>query len=399
SEVRIHSNNKSSQLSSELNAQAFTVGNDIYFNEGKYQPESSEGKYLLAHELTHTVQQGKNDLIRRTKSSHYGDFNDNSYKTLNDGAGNDIGVEMYLTFHPNNNVDAELIGMVQSVRTVENGSAIAIGGDATIKSRMIKAKDAVTTTSPTLSTDEGIQIDQAPENRNPLYAVEGAPAGDTKLSQGPTPGPVSALPAASSPGPHGELYSGWGAHGYHYTTGGHLKQKDAELHDLPMNGPTGNNYEQLFETTAVAIKGNQEGTYYGSVEWGWRTDAKGKFSTIPLTLKTNGTPSTSFLKAAGLWNAGSSSLGEKNLKLAVQDVYIIGNPFGVRLNEGISGPLISEYLLVGTRVEILSTHIGPVLPGDEFANKAEIKIVDSVLPNQIGIQGWVNYSDLKHERP
>ncbi len=57
SNVKIHTGNRASQLSKELNARAFTVGNDIYFNDGQYQPGSSEGKYLLAHELTHTVQQ------------------------------------------------------------------------------------------------------------------------------------------------------------------------------------------------------------------------------------------------------------------------------------------------------------------------------------------------------
>jgi hypothetical protein len=57
SNVKIHTGNYAAQLSKDLNAQAFTVGNDIYFNEGKYQPESSEGKHLLAHELTHTLQQ------------------------------------------------------------------------------------------------------------------------------------------------------------------------------------------------------------------------------------------------------------------------------------------------------------------------------------------------------
>ncbi len=56
--VRIHSGGYAAQLSGELNAQAFTVGNDIYFNNGKYSPDSSDGKRLLAHELTHTVQQG-----------------------------------------------------------------------------------------------------------------------------------------------------------------------------------------------------------------------------------------------------------------------------------------------------------------------------------------------------
>ena len=56
--VKIHTGDKASQMSSQINAQAFTHGNDIYFNEGKYDPGSSQGKSLIAHELTHTVQQG-----------------------------------------------------------------------------------------------------------------------------------------------------------------------------------------------------------------------------------------------------------------------------------------------------------------------------------------------------
>jgi Domain of unknown function (DUF4157) len=56
--VKIHTDTNAVQMSRELNAQAFTVGSDIYFNEGKYSPESASGKHLLAHELTHTVQQG-----------------------------------------------------------------------------------------------------------------------------------------------------------------------------------------------------------------------------------------------------------------------------------------------------------------------------------------------------
>ena len=56
--VRIHNDSNAKKMSNELGAQAFTHGNDIYFNEGKYNPESSAGAHLLAHELTHTVQQG-----------------------------------------------------------------------------------------------------------------------------------------------------------------------------------------------------------------------------------------------------------------------------------------------------------------------------------------------------
>ena len=74
SEVRIHTNSQAVQLSGELHAQAFTVGNDIYFNEGKFNPATSEGKQLLAHELTHTIQQSgdarKKSIQRLVFDSH-----------------------------------------------------------------------------------------------------------------------------------------------------------------------------------------------------------------------------------------------------------------------------------------------------------------------------------------
>lgn len=58
SNVKVHTDSSAVQMSSGLNAQAFTHGSDIYFNTGKYNPQSTGGQHLLAHELTHTVQQG-----------------------------------------------------------------------------------------------------------------------------------------------------------------------------------------------------------------------------------------------------------------------------------------------------------------------------------------------------
>jgi len=57
SSVRIHTNSGAAQLTRSLNARAFTYGNDIFFDSGAYSPESASGRQLLAHELTHTVQQ------------------------------------------------------------------------------------------------------------------------------------------------------------------------------------------------------------------------------------------------------------------------------------------------------------------------------------------------------
>jgi hypothetical protein len=58
SDVNVHADNQAGILNRSLNAQAFTHGSDVYFGEGKYNPESRQGKHLLAHELTHVVQQG-----------------------------------------------------------------------------------------------------------------------------------------------------------------------------------------------------------------------------------------------------------------------------------------------------------------------------------------------------
>ncbi|CAM1368077.1 putative peptidoglycan binding domain-containing protein [Tenacibaculum sediminilitoris] len=57
SRVNIHNDSEAAQMSQEIGAQAFTHGNNIYFNKGKYNPNTKEGKHLLAHELTHTIQQ------------------------------------------------------------------------------------------------------------------------------------------------------------------------------------------------------------------------------------------------------------------------------------------------------------------------------------------------------
>ena len=58
SNVRIHHDQGAEQLNNQLNAKAFTYQNHIFFGAGQYQPQSPRGKQLLAHELTHVVQQG-----------------------------------------------------------------------------------------------------------------------------------------------------------------------------------------------------------------------------------------------------------------------------------------------------------------------------------------------------
>ena len=61
--VKIHDDDQAAKMTGQLHARAFTVGNDIYFNYGQYQPRSQPGKHLLAHELTHVLQQQKGEQI------------------------------------------------------------------------------------------------------------------------------------------------------------------------------------------------------------------------------------------------------------------------------------------------------------------------------------------------
>jgi hypothetical protein len=66
--VRVHTGGQADRLAGALEAQAFTTGNNIFFAANHYQPESPQGRELLAHELTHVVQQqGQPDADAQTR--------------------------------------------------------------------------------------------------------------------------------------------------------------------------------------------------------------------------------------------------------------------------------------------------------------------------------------------
>ena len=58
SKVRIHTGDKAAALNREVGARAFAFGNQVFFGKDRFKPETAEGKELIAHELTHTIQQG-----------------------------------------------------------------------------------------------------------------------------------------------------------------------------------------------------------------------------------------------------------------------------------------------------------------------------------------------------
>jgi len=95
SKVRIHDNGPAAAMNKRLGAQAFTHGNDIYFDAGKYDPGSRAGQHLLAHELTHTVQQGEGTVRRSptirdtntgfTKEQYYWRYSSNVVELMGHG--------------------------------------------------------------------------------------------------------------------------------------------------------------------------------------------------------------------------------------------------------------------------------------------------------------------------
>jgi hypothetical protein len=62
--VKVHTDSRSDQLNQSIQARAFTTGQDVFFRQGEYNPGSRGGQELLAHELTHVVQQNENHLSK-----------------------------------------------------------------------------------------------------------------------------------------------------------------------------------------------------------------------------------------------------------------------------------------------------------------------------------------------
>lgn len=85
SPVRIHRNAEAADMSRQLQAKAFTHGNDVYFSEGAYNTGTREGQHLLAHELTHVVQQTGAGHIARVPAAPTPLARGNRLAVLGDG--------------------------------------------------------------------------------------------------------------------------------------------------------------------------------------------------------------------------------------------------------------------------------------------------------------------------
>ncbi len=356
--VKVHADPESQATAERLGASAFTLGQNIHLGPEGVRADGASRDALLAHEVVHTLQQGpvvarakpkvgaRDDAFERQADrlaagftrfkrnphdpiamklrdsmsirqvsgeapaiqrgrvpTYFGEFEDFKYQDMTDAAGKEVGVEMYLKFHPGPKAVADVIGMTQAAQGTFNGVKIRQG---------IYGEHSAST-----GAGVGVFIDRLEGFPNPIYPTTEAvkPGGKAENLQDYETEPIVPLtPAeqttrAAATGLTGQRYTGWGKTGSHKMVGGALVPEAAELYDTPVLPTAGANSEQVFETTALAISGALNRTYYGSVEWGWRKDAAGAFTRLPLRVISQGVPSVNFLTAAKIWNESKASFG------------------------------------------------------------------------------------------
>jgi len=103
SNVCIHTGTIAAKSAQSINALAYTTGNNIVFNSGQYSPETDSGKKLLAHELTHVVQQKKTppSVQRKIMIGNTVMTVDDQYKKIVKDTFGDKGLEIVLDWHNN----------------------------------------------------------------------------------------------------------------------------------------------------------------------------------------------------------------------------------------------------------------------------------------------------------
>jgi hypothetical protein len=256
--VRVHCDARAAQSADAVNARAYVVGNEMVFGQGEYAPGTGPGRSLIAHELAHVVQQrnpiNSHPALQRAPKkakTSAGEFVADPYDAFFQPGHGDVivgyGADITIKFKANERVDAEKIAFVQTALSVMDDKVHnKYEGEKkkTAESRMIPPGKAGT----------GVHIDQLPDVRTPLYGMSGSRGDDLA-----NPEPAKTLTEI----------------GWHYTdTSKKLQNRDAMMHDEPSGDiyteatdVMSEEWHQHFETTALAIAGNQKGTVYGSVKW------------------------------------------------------------------------------------------------------------------------------------
>lgn len=419
SSVRLHTDTAAAESARSVSALAYTAGNHIVFDRGRYAPDTVSGRRLLIHELAHVAQQGGRSampqsnwrlgspssateraadnavhaveqmprmqggfiasqlagmastepILHRAVATWGGEWNTETYKERATKDGID---EIKLHFKPKDPVDATMIAIVQKVTSKKSGAIrnVSATSPATIGARSIPAG----------SPGEGANIDQLAEFRNPLYATGAGKANDHLYDT-----PV-------------DTAANIGQHGFHHRDDkGVVHERDAVLRDTPRLGNAGPNSSQIFEDTALAVTGAQTGATYGSVQWGWQIDGAGAFSKLPLTKVSNDVVSGTFKQAQSLWNKGKDSAGNDLIKFyTASGKFVQTDNASLVADPADAGKTEIAKLPKDTRVEMIDIGIGQKFNrADPKVQWHKITVTEGAL---IGKTGWVLASQLGNSK-
>lgn len=219
--------------------------------------------------------------------------------------GDRVGCSIELHFAANDLVEAPAngIGITQSVKSMK--STTPAGARDTFAPPSDPGKAMVTMGAGTSDPGRGIDRNIYPTdpagpggnraipNTNPMYGVYNPGAGGAGVSTSLNDNTPSV--GATQFGSHTK-----DAHG-RFTPPVHAVLEDAPNRALESNGQT---FEQTFEATALVMAGPLQGTYLGSVAWGYTSTSAGvsNLTPNPISVVSQGNPSTRFMDAATTWN-------------------------------------------------------------------------------------------------
>ena len=309
---------RNSAKATQLKARAVTIGQEIHFAPNEWNEENESFITLLAHELAHIYQNKQNrvgatnmlgnqpinddprmeaeadqaaEATKKGRRFNFGKFKSGDNDLMKQFAQRKVAQRMALktnwgtfeitdhnplinaptldtaiNFIPDQNkVDSTKIGFVQTVQVTEQNTPIA--SDPTSRERM---------------TANGERIDRMPSTENnPIYGTEGL---SDKLD-------ISESTSAESTLVLGHNFK---------NAAGQLESQNAKMKDTP-TVVRNNTRETIFETTALALGGNQKDQYYGSITWGYTVDSGAAWSNKP-DVKDAGSVSNDFIDAAKTWN-------------------------------------------------------------------------------------------------
>lgn len=380
--------NNSKSLESEADALAARARQMKAAPATGAQAGGYQSKALQMRADTRGAVQLKGGVAQMKLDTKFGEWHDDQYETTNSGGL--TGAKMTLRFKPQDGVNAEIIGLTQTTRNLRNKSISYPNKDAWYANRAISAADAKSVgtdarlrPSDAAETDEGTIIDRLKNRNTPIYGSPNLSAGQT-LADTPEDNNATADPTKV-----GDSADGGNATyqtGYRYTAAGALKEKDAMLFDHPkrISADVAKDSGQIFETTALALKGVQQGMYYGSVRWGWRTDSAGKLEKIPFQVVSEGVPSSTFLASAKVWNDSKDPSGGETVDLPVDTVFI--NAAATPLFKDAEMKIKDKDLPANTRMVNTSCTIH---------SSYGMKIVDG---SDIGKTGFVDQTKIQRER-